>query len=421
LGDKDITGKDDIEKKLQEYDDKLKSTTPIKSTQIAISHRHESMLGKQLSQELTLGISGTDFNRLSARLSLQADSFDIDQNGLGFNNLIYMAVVFSEMAKDPSALYRGLIVEEPEAHLHPQLQSVLLDYLQSVKAAEGEGAVQVFVTSHSPNFASLANLDSILCLFDCNKEVKIFYPRDTSFDDKPQEHIKKKNKLERYLDVTRSELFFARRVIFVEGASELMLINVLAKKLGIKYDLRKNSVSLISVDGLNFDSFLPLFGENSLQIPVAAITDADPYSVIKSGDKDGRIPAYPNLGDTVNVSDNTASMLKRVDRFVKIYHGVKTLEYDLALYDENRKIMLSALEELHPTISKELSQSVNAAITNHEKAKILYCGMFERGDGKSNIQKGRYAQALSHVISEKISEVKVPDYIEKAIMHACEA
>lgn len=77
------------------------------------------------------------------------------------------------------------------------------------------------------------------------------------------------------MDVTRAELFFARRVIFVEGTAELMLIDALAKKMD--FDLREYGVSLISVEGLNFDSFLPLFGEHGLRIPVAVVTDADPF------------------------------------------------------------------------------------------------------------------------------------------------
>jgi len=420
LGESDEPGKDKIEATLEEFDQKLKKTSPIAATQTAIVGRHETMLGEQLAQLLELGISGTDFNRLSARLSLQADAFDIEQNGLGFNNLIYMAVVLSEMVKDPTAAYRGLIVEEPEAHLHPQLQSVFLEYLQGIQSDEGEGAVQVFVTSHSPNFASIANLDSVACLFDSGDDIKAFFPRDIKFDPTPKDHLKKRQKLERYLDVTRAELFFARRVIFVEGAAELMLISILAKKLGAKYDLRKHAISLISVEGLNFDSFLPLFGEAALQIPVSAITDADPFVVEGVGDDAKNVPIYPDVGDVVNVSANTASMLKREDELVKIFHGAKTLEYDLALHEENRTVMISALAELHPQIAKSLKTEVAVAVNNKDKAKALFCGMFERGKGKANVQKGRYAQVLAQTIEDEGADFKVPEYIAKAFKHVCE-
>src|SRR5690606_3499684 len=131
------------------------------------------------------------------------------------------------------------------------------------------------------------------------------------------------------------------RVVFVEGAAELMLVSVLAKRCS--FDLHKHSVSLISVEGLNFDSFLPLFGQSALKIPVAVITDADPFEEAKDDSEPKAL--YPAPGDTPIVSSNTASMKKREDAFVKVFHGLKTLEYDLALHEENRKAMLSALRE----------------------------------------------------------------------------
>ena len=441
----DEAGIDGINKALQELDGKLKAHLPIVNTREAINIRHQTMLGPQLAQLLEVGLSASDFKSLKSRLSLLVDAFEIEQNGLGFNNLIYMAVVLSELTKNPESCYRGLIVEEPEAHLHPQLQAVLLQYLQSIQAVEGEKPVQLFVTSHSPNFASIADLDSLVCLVDTGTVVETFLPRRVDFKKG------KREKLERYLDVTRAELFFARRVIFVEGAAELMMVNALAKRVGC--DLRQHGVSVISVEGLNFDSFLPLFGDTALKVPVAVITDADPVppeakppaaagAVAMAGklsssrtagpagaaadesededadEDDDHEPVYPAPGDDISVSANTAKMRGCEDTHVKVFHGLKTFEYDLALESDNRIAMLKALADLHPRIAKSLTASVDAQVGDAAKAKALFRGMFERS--KNNVQKGSFAQSLAQVISDEKVAFTVPNYIHAAIQHACQ-
>jgi putative ATP-dependent endonuclease of OLD family len=437
----DDAGIDGINKALQELDGKLKAHLPIMSTHDAINFQHKTMLGPQFAQLLDVGLSASDFKSLKSRLSLLVDSFEIEQNGLGFNNLVYMAVVLSELTKNPDSCYRGLIVEEPEAHLHPQLQAVLLQYLQSIQVIEGEKPVQLFVTSHSPNFASIADLDSLVCLVDTGAAVETFLPRSVVFKKG------KREKLERYLDVTRAELFFARRVIFVEGAAELMMINTLAKRVGC--NLRQHGVSLISVEGLNFDSFLPLFGDAALKIPVAVLTDADPVppkaepqaevDAVAVGSMSLPAPAvesagafeeeedeedadtesvYPAPGDAIIVSANTAKMKRCEDAYVKVFYGLKTFEYDLALEATNRTAMLMALAELHPRIAKSLAVTVDVEIGDAAKAKALFCGMFERP--KNNVKKGSFAQSLAQVISDDKVAFTVPTYIQAAIKHACQ-
>lgn len=429
----DETGIDGINEALQTLDGELKKHLPIIKTHEAINTRHESMLGSQLAQPLEVGLSANDFKSLKSRLSLLVDAFEIEQNGLGFNNLIYMAVVLSELAKNPESCYRSLIVEEPEAHLHPQLQAILLQYLESIQAVKGEKPVQLFVTSHSPNFASIANLNSLVCMVDTGVAVETFFPRNVVFEKG------KREKLERYLDVTRAEIFFARRVIFVEGAAELMMVGALAKRIG--YDLRYHGVSLISVEGLNFDSFLPLFGDKALKIPVAVLTDADPIApkaapatstptpagcapsgsgdpTDDDGEDDDAEPLYPAPGAVIAVSANTAKMKSCEDSYVKVFHGLKTFEYDLALEPKNRAAMLAALNELHPRIAKSLEATVNAATDDAAKARALFCGMFERS--KNNVQKGSFAQSLAQVISDTSVPFVVPDYIQRAIQHACQ-
>jgi putative ATP-dependent endonuclease of OLD family len=188
-----------------------------------------------------------------------------------------------------------------------------------------------------------------------------------------------------------------------------MLVSVLAEKAG--FNLRKHAVSLISVEGLNFDSFLPLFGEDALKIPVSLITDADP-------DGNDLKSLYPALGDAVTISANISKMKESEDTYVKVFHGLKTLEYDLALHADNRESMLKALKELHPGIGKDVETAVAAAGDDVTKARMLFSGMFERPH--NNVQKGRFGQVLAQVFSDPENQCVVPDYIRDAIAHVCQ-
>lgn len=203
--------------------------------------------------------------------------------------------------------------------------------------------------------------------------------------------------------MTRAELFFARRIVFVEGSAELFLVDALARKAG--YDLRKHSISVISTDGLNFDAFLPLFGEKAMQIPVAVITDADPPAPAQ----------YPTAKDALSLSAAATTISASQDSYVKCFFAQKTLEYDLAFDAARRTLMVAALTEMHPEIGADLKVDVDAAASDHEKAKVLFTGMFDRPTGKANVKKGRFAQALAYGISQSNDAVELPAYLRSAL------
>jgi len=194
------------------------------------------------------------------------------------------------------------------------------------------------------------------------------------------------------------------------------MVDLCAKRIG--YDLREYGVSLISVEGLNFDCFLPLFGAMAINIPVAVITDADPFSVVRDGaGKEKWEALYPALGEAITPSGNTMAMKRLEDAFVKVFYGVKTFEYDFALHESNRTAMLAAFKEIHPRIAESVEETVKVVASDAEKAKALFCGMFEREQG--NVQKGRFAQTLAAKINEDELDIVVPNYIRSAIKHAC--
>src|SRR5690606_38544550 len=127
--------------------------------------------------------------------------------------------------------------------------------------------VQVIASSHSPILASQAPIDSIISVHETEIGVRAISICSIKYDPVL------KSKLQRYLDATRTELFFARRILMVEGISEALLLPILARIAG--GCLKESAVTILNVDSINFDTFLPLFGSEQLSFPVAILTDGD--------------------------------------------------------------------------------------------------------------------------------------------------
>ena len=93
---------------------------------------------------------------------------ELYQNGLGQNNLIYIAILLSrleDLSKSDDSLYLSLLIEEPEAHLQPQLQNLFFSYLNTLnKELNDKKSFQIFITSHSPTITAKADLNSLIIL-----------------------------------------------------------------------------------------------------------------------------------------------------------------------------------------------------------------------------------------------------------------
>ena len=202
-------------------------------------------------------------------------------NGLGYNNLIFMSLLLAKMQVDTNGEYLGsnakvfpvLVIEEPEAHLHPSLQYKFLKYLHS---KENQKARQVFITTHSTNITAAVGLDEIICLHTLpGGETNVGYPGKVFTDDDAGKNSKAY--VQRFLDATRSDMLFARSVILAEGLAEQLLLPAMAKCE--KKSLEDTHTVVINVGGRYFEHFLKLFDSqkpHTIHKKISCITDRDP-------------------------------------------------------------------------------------------------------------------------------------------------
>lgn len=210
----------------------------------------------------------------------------IDHNGLGYNNLIniYMLIKLKELqvGKD----FRILCLEEPEAHLHPAMQYKLFKYLKKLDA-EKKLNQQIFVTTHSSNISAVAGIDNMFMMAynrsiapqDCiNQSLELQFKDE---GEKKQKSEAKKH-LAKFLDVTRSDMLFADKVILVEGIAERLLLPYFMEKCGYAYE--DEHISIVEIGGKHFEHFVELFNGNALKKKVLCITDKD-FSWINDEEK----------------------------------------------------------------------------------------------------------------------------------------
>lgn len=355
-------------------------------------------------------VAGISVPAAELRSILEGLSLGVDEiaPGLGELNLLFMAAELLLLKCLNDGSIKTALVEELEAHLHPQAQLRLIEYLQR---EYGENSAQIIITTHSPVLASKIDLKNLILLknghgYDLAMGSTKLQKGDYLF-------------LQRFLDATKANLFFAKGVIMVEGDAENILLPVLADVIGCP--LERYGVSIVNVGGtafLRYSGVMARSDDAAMGIPVAVVTDCDvkQYEVDSSTGKRQFIDKPEEAKGAV---EHKQSLYNKVD--VKAFVSPKwTFEYCLAMSCFQKLLIRAILfgkkiynsdadplsdskaKAVEPDVACETSR-IAAIQTKEEQAYEVYKMMLGK-DGRSKL-KAVVAHCLASLIRWEVSDI----------------
>lgn len=391
-----------------------------------------SFANDQLTATLGLGIKGS-FEQLLERMELYLDppagSAGRVARGLGYNNLLFMAAELLLLGSHPEQV-PFLLIEEPEAHLHPQHQTLFIQLLEEhaalPKTGEGRKQVQILLTTHSPQLAAGAHLENLTLVV--NQSTFSLDKGQTKLEDDDYTFLR------RFLDATKANLFFARGLLIVEGDAENLLLPAVARKLG--RPLGKHGVSIVNVGhrGLfRYSRILQRLDDRILPIPIALIPDRDiPPDAAKGVIRTDR--RTESDYSSAELAEHMATLKSDEGGCVKAFPSEQwTLEYDLAGTAElalmvHQAVMLAkrpagkTAQQIKDDAAKQVATwREEADSTDAAVAVRIYEPML-----KKSVSKAQVAEQMAKLIDElpddaAIFRRKLPSYLVEAVDYVTSA
>ncbi|MCM1438012.1 MAG: AAA family ATPase [Roseburia sp.] len=287
---------EDANKDVQKNSDVLLSSIINKAIGFGYPNGEELQLA--VNTQLNIDDQIKSQTELAYKIDGAQESLPSSYNGLGYKNLIKMEFILADIAQkidlNGNCCIPLLFIEEPESHMHPQMQHLFAKYIENFLSKITNAKIQTFLTSHSAHIANTIEFSKIR--YAQKTASGVVYKNLDYFSKENSKHL---DFIKKYLTLSRCDLFFADKVIFVEGASERLLLPDMINKCdkdGLfepqKYKLPAQYYAMVEIGGAYAYKFIPFI--NFLGIPCLILTDIDSM-------KDGRTKSTVTNG---NISSN---------------------------------------------------------------------------------------------------------------------
>lgn len=360
-------------------------------------------------------LNSTDLTYTSANAE---ESLPSTHNGLGYKNLIKISLMLHEFARAVNAndaTIPLLLMEEPEAHMHPQLQTAFVSFLDKFLEDEigKEKLSQVILSTHSAHVANTVNFKQVRYMRR-QKEFVICKDLQNFYESAQSDEVKKENLefLQKYLKLSYCDLYFCDKAILVEGAAERLLLPKMISKCeedGLfgtqKPTLASQYYTIVEVGGAYAHRFYEFV--DFLEIPTLILTDID---FINSDHKKCQLSVAVNSSngaikrwchDIYNIAVSTKVPFEKVLELArdpnKKNNGHRHIEFQL---EENGA---------YPRSLEESIQNVNRQLFNID-SEVTEIPLFNDDEGSKT------DFALKLLTDSAYENFSVPSYIQNGLI-----
>lgn len=395
LNAKDHKEYQELKKELIGLETAIKNNGAIKKIKTGISDQLDkiSLTTEKTSNNVDLIFALPNIEDILKKLSLlyNENPLKIERNGTGRNNLLFISLILSfieDKEKANKTYFRIVGIEEPESHLHVNLQDHLAQNIESLlltKTEEYRKDLQLLLTTHSTHISTKIDFENTVVLFFKDDSIAPHYVLN-GFGGSASER-KKIRYLRKYLDSENINIFYSSSLILVEGISEKLLIPTFYKLI-TQNSLEQDSCTIVNVNGLAFKNFLDII-KNGYHQKCLVVTDSD------TGTKGA------NRG--INLQKDYID----VDQIKIILTNKSTFEKDIIESNKSggsRVPILKALKEVRPKLGKELTDELGDNDIDIES----FFSIIEE-------YKSEFAYNLRIILDENPKDFNVPKYITEGL------